>query len=200
MSNSTPVAVCGKPRLLSADLDGSPLPCATWQADLERQLPYFTRARTYRWRAFLPELREERIQELLVQLAQLFARQYELYGGRVDNRAELVKRAMYWAKVGQSCTRPRGRHADLMDQQNTPKRKPGRHLPALLPSRAEVPTDTRLDIEDWIAGLAPQMREYATLAYHGTPDADIERIMSIGKWRRMELRYKLKKIWHNQQV
>ena len=189
--------------LLATDIDGSPLPCTSWQEDFENQLPYFTGALKYRFRKMRGYERfDEQIQESLVQITILLERQYRQHGGRIDDRKQLVKRVVYWARVGRSSTRQRGHNADPMDYsglaRNRLVRKPYAILPETRPAPAEVSADTRIDLVDWLDGLPPRLREYAKLAYEGTPEETIRRTMGITQKRLTNLRGEIRRLWEAQ--
>ncbi len=184
--------------LLTADLDGNPIP-STWQADLENQLAYFTRAFQYRFRALPPEKREEFVQEAIVQLAILLAQHHRLHGGRIRNRSQLVRNVVCCVWRGRSSTRQNGQNSDPLDHSASRGRycKLSRKtaLPEMLYAREDLPEGARLDIEAKIDTLPTRLREYATLAYHGATEAKIRRIMSVTASTIRVMRTEIKNRW-----
>ncbi len=185
--------------LLSADYHGNPLPCATWQADMRRELAYFTRAFQWRFRHLPPDLREERVQEAIVQVCAVMAQQYAKHGGRITYAYTLVWQTAYRVTAGHSSTRTRCHNADMLDRSPgrtiCPQREQGEFRPDTRPARREVSPAFRLDVEAWVNTLPPRLREYATLACRGTPDADIQRIMGIGPVRMSQIQTECKKAY-----
>ncbi len=102
--------------VLSADFCGNPLPLATWQEDFEREVPYYTHFYKHRFRRLTPELRDEMVQEALVQTAIVFESQYRTHGGRTEHRHSIARNIAYRVKLGRSSTRTHGRNADLLDR------------------------------------------------------------------------------------
>ena len=182
--------------LLSADYHGNPLPCDTWQDDYCRELPYFTHALEWRFRALRSEKRAEWIQEALVQLCSTMESQYRLHGGRVTMSRRMVTMVVCHVCAGKSCTRPPRRKRDILDR--APKRTIRRESGSIArqaKARPEVSPGFRLDVETWIAQLPPRLRRLAALGYKGTSDAIIRRRLRINRQRLNRLRYSLRQEW-----
>ena len=171
----------------------APHTLATWQEDLERDLPYYTRYYKYRFRGLTPELREEMVQEATVQTAIMVANQYRNHGGRVEYRHLIGRYVAYFVKRGRSSTRQHGHNADPLDHSYRPtgaKRDPDSAI-ALehVSADRELSDDFRLDLLGFIDSVTDTLREYALLAYRGASEATIAQTMGIcqqtaGRYRR----------------
>ncbi len=190
--------------VLSADFCGNPLPLATWQDDFEREVDYFTHLYKRRFRNLTPELREEQVQEALVQTAQVFANQYGTHGGRTEHRHSIARYIARRVKLGRSCTRPHGRNADLLDrsQRTTGPQREVDCLSILEHVRAgrELSDDFRLDFLAFVDSLTDTLRQYALLAYHGTPENTIALTMGVHANTISRYRQRLRRRWEIDQA
>ena len=144
-----------------------PRPPSTWQADFSQQYAYHERLYKARFRFLTPELREENIQEALVQTARYYESQWRLHGQRVENRWSIARCVLSRVKRGRSCTRG-FRNADPLDRtyrKSGPKRENCRHTIgkalAGVEARAEISPDLRTDLESWLQALPAPQRELA---------------------------------------
>ncbi len=190
--------------VLSADFCGNPLPLATWQDDFEREVDYFTHFYKRRFRYLTPELREELVQEALVQAAIVFESQYRTHGGRTEHRHSIARYIARRVKLGRSCTRPHGRNADLLDrtQRRTGPQREVDCLSTLEHVRAgrEISESFRLDLLGFIDSLTDTLKQYALLLYHGTPGAVIPQTMGVHASTITRYRRQLRRRWEIDQA
>ena len=145
-----------------------PPPPVSWLAALENKLPQITaRLRQY-FRRRPPELREEMVQEALVQLCTMLAgdekrghdtqRTLRLYWGLY------TKRAAYRIFRGSSCTRHTGQPRDPLDQP---------HFSLTKPRAGLNHSQQALDVQEWCSQLPPPLQATLLLLLQGHTQAEI---------------------------